>query len=105
MTTKKNENSRRYKLKTDRARIKLDEIKNEFLPTDQSAAVWKAVQGAALARIDHLPDELMKAVKDHRSTPGETQAELQRVVYDTLTEIASPALVDRAVKQFKRGRS
>lgn len=102
---KKSENVRRYKLKTDRAKIKLNEITADYLPTDQSSAVWKAVQGAALARIDRLPDELMKAAQDHRSSPGEAQAELQRVVYATLTEIASRALVDMAVKQFKRARS
>lgn len=104
-TSKRDENSRRYKLKMERALIKLTEIQSDYLPTGPAAELWKLTRDQALALLDKLPGELQRAVKDHRSSPGEAQSVLQATVYLVLTEIASPALVDKAVKQFKRGRS
>jgi len=102
MATKRDENSRRYKLKTERAKIKLQEINDEFLLTAPAAELWTLTRDQAAARIDKLPAQLLEAVRDRRRSPGEAQVELQSVIYTTLTEIATGALVDRAVKQFKK---
>ncbi|MBN1497629.1 MAG: hypothetical protein JXA07_12710 [Spirochaetes bacterium] len=103
--SKKNENVRKYLLKIDRAKIKLQEINDEFLLTAPGAELWQLTRDQIAARLDRLPGELLAAVKDHRSSPGEAQAELQRVVYAALSEIAAGVCVDRADRQFRKGRA
>ncbi|MBN2161022.1 MAG: hypothetical protein JW807_16645 [Spirochaetes bacterium] len=102
MTTKKNENARHHKLKAARAKIKLDEIQAEHVLTAKASESWQTVRASIMARLDDLPDELLHAVKDRRSSPGVVQEALQAVVYRCLNDLADPALVDRALK---KGRS
>jgi hypothetical protein len=101
--SKKDENARRFKLKTERAKIRLDQIAAETLPTIPAAAGWGAVLSATLARLDKLPRELLSAVSDRRH-PGPVQDHLQRVVYGALTEISKPNFAASALGMKKRGR-
>lgn len=102
MITKRGENVRRFKLKTDRCKIKIDEIGTEFLPTDQSAAVFESIRRAALARLDALPGELLAAVQDRRTSPGVAQEALQATVYKCLSDIADPEFVTHARRSVRR---
>lgn len=103
--SKKNENIRKYLLKGERAKIKLQEINDEFLLTAPGAELWQLTRDRAAARLDKLPAQLLAAVQDRRSSPGEVQAALQATVYQVLTHIASGVPVDRAVRKYRKGRA
>jgi hypothetical protein len=103
--SKKDENARRFKLKTERAKIRLDQIAAETLPTGPAAAAWSATVKLTLARLDKLPRELLEAVPD-RLHPGPVEERLRRAVYRCLTEISRPEFVARALKPLiKKGRA
>ncbi|HUX58133.1 MAG TPA: hypothetical protein VMV77_14240 [Bacteroidales bacterium] len=96
---------RLYRLRADKAQIEIDLAKAEVINVDEAMKAWGQVVMIVRSRILAIPKKtapLMVGIK----RIAEAEDILKRVTNETLRELASPDLIDRAlgVQKEKRER-
>lgn len=92
------------KLKADKLEIELREWCGELVETEFEMLVYGERIAAHRAKMLAIPRKLAPLILSCKNIP-EAEEKLKKAIYETLTELADPGLIDLAIKKVKAKRA